>query len=228
MSTATTNRTAYMQNNGPLYNIQQAPIISNRNPTVNDKAALGTVWVNKLLALVFIAAQNVANAETWLQVESSGGVGTFTSLTVTPGPTAITGTTTINNSGAGVTTIGTGGTGAVNIGNATGNTAVTGSLSTTTSLTATTTVTAGTGITSTTGAITATAGAIVAGTILRASGDAAGVASTNSLSNVVVNAAGGGTVTFGANGAGNITQDGWIKVYVGTTAAYIPYFISVA
>jgi len=60
-----------------------------------------------------------------------------TGLTVTTGGAAITGTTTINNSGSAVTTIGTGGTGAVNIGNATGNTSVTGSLTASTTLTAT-------------------------------------------------------------------------------------------
>lgn len=76
-----------------------------------------------------------------------------TGFTVTSGGAAITGTTTINNSGAGVTTIGTGGSGATNIGNATGNTAVTGSLTASTTLTATL------------GAITATNGNLVMGTI---------------------------------------------------------------
>lgn len=61
-----------------------------------------------------------------------------------PSGVSVTGTTTINTSGAAVTTINTGGTGALNLGNATGNTAVTGSL------------TASTGLVATTGGITAT------------------------------------------------------------------------
>jgi hypothetical protein len=68
---------------------------------------------------------------------STGLIATTGGITATAGGAAITGTTTINNSGSAVTTIGTGGTGAVNIGNATGNTAMTGSLTASTSLTAT-------------------------------------------------------------------------------------------
>lgn len=70
-------------------------------------------------------------------VNAGGAVTAGTGLTVTSGGAAITGTTTINTTGAATTTIGTGGTGIVAIGNATGNTAVTGSLTTSTTLTAT-------------------------------------------------------------------------------------------
>lgn len=101
-----------------------------------------------------------------------------TGLTVTSGGAAVTGTTTINTSGAAVTTIGTGGTGAVNIGNATGNTAVTGTLTSSAGITASTgnivatagqvnagtSMTAGTTITATLGNITATNGNLVLGT----------------------------------------------------------------
>lgn len=137
------------------------PINGKRAPTTSDIGyQLGQIWLYNSNAYILV---NVgAGVATWLLLESGGGAGVFASLTVTPGPTSITGTTGINTSGTGVTTIGTGGTGAVNIGNATGNTAVTGSLSTTTSLNATTTITSGTGITATTGNIVATAGNITA------------------------------------------------------------------
>lgn len=78
-------------------------------------------------------------------LSDAGALTVALGLTVTAGGAAITGTTTINNSGTAVTTIGTGGLGAVNIGNTMGNTAVTGSLA------ATATLTAGTGITATNG-----------------------------------------------------------------------------
>ena len=174
---------------------------------------------------------SVVNATaTWLLLESGGGSGVFSSLTVTPGPISLTGTTSINITGSGVTTIGTGGTGAVNIGNATGNTAVTGSLSTTTSLSATTTITAGTGLTVTTGNalvstgdITATAGNIVAtaGNITATAGSVS--AGTTVSSGTTMTAGTGLTVT-----AGNATLTNG-NLVLSTAATYIslpgPVFI---
>lgn len=84
-------------------------------------------------------------------LNTTGALTVGNALTVTAGGAAVTGTTTINTTGAATTTIGTGGTGAVAIGNATGNTAVTGSLTASTTLTATL------------GAITATNGNLVLG-----------------------------------------------------------------
>ena len=113
------------------------PIIAKRAPTTTDYANIGQTWIYTTSNLAYILTSIVSNSSTWLLLEASGGVGTFSSLTVTPGPISLTGTTTINTTGSAVTSIGTGGTGAVNIGNATGNTAVTGSLTASTSLTAT-------------------------------------------------------------------------------------------
>lgn len=128
-----------------------------RNPTVNDhKYRIGTLWNNQLLNTVWMLTSIANSLAVWTELDNSGGSSTFSSLTVTPGPTSITGTTNINTSGAGVTSIGTGGTGQTNIGNTTGNTAITGALGTTTTLTG------GTGITATTGNITATTGNFVA------------------------------------------------------------------
>ena len=245
--------------NQPLSTIFPSPIVAKRAPTGNDKAPIGSEWVqptdtsgNAVNGVWFLSSilNNVAN---WVNV--SGGSGVFSSLTVTPGPTNITGTTNINTSGSGVTTINTGGTGALNLGNATGNTAVTGSLSTTTSLSATTTVTAGTGISATTGNIVAAAGNITAtlgniaatagsvsagtsvtataaatGATLYASGDLGGVSSQNALSNVSVPVA-GGTGTFSitsATTAGSATNAGFIKMYVGTAAVFVPYYTTTA
>ncbi len=244
----------------PLPNMAPRPIQAKRAPTTRDTGYLpGTLWVNLSTSLVYVLALVANNSATWQLIESSGGAGVFSSLTVTPGPISLTGTTTINTSGSAVTTIGTGGTGAVNIGNATGNTAVTGALA------ATTTITAGTGLIATTGGITATGtsnintsgsavttigtggtgavnignatgntavtGALVASTALRgatvyASGDLGGVAANTSLSNVDVPVAGGSgafTITS-ATGAGTATNAGFIKMYVGTTPIFIPYY----
>jgi hypothetical protein len=236
--------------NQPLQQVAPLVIYAFRDPTANDFAQQAQIWQNQATAGAFklwiFNGSNNGQA-IWLLL-GAGSAGDFSSLTVTPGPISLTGTTNINTAGAAVTNIGVGGTGAVNIGNTTGNTHVTGTITSSAGITATTgntvatagnisttagsisshtTLTAGTGITATTGAITATAGAVIAGTILTSEGDAAGTASTNSLSNVVATAAGGGTVTFGANGAGNITQTGWMKMYAGVTAVYIPYFAAI-
>ena len=128
----------------PLSNQANPPIVSLRTPTTTDWAPIGSLWIYTTGNAAYVLVSIVANVATWNLLEAGGSSGIFSSLTVTPGPISLTGTTSINITGAGVTTIGTGGTGAVNIGNATGNVAVTGKL------------TASTGLAATTGGITAT------------------------------------------------------------------------
>jgi hypothetical protein len=128
-------------------------------------------------------------AGTGLTVTSGGATVTAGGLTVTAGGESITGTTTINTTGAATTTIGTGGTGAVAIGNATGNTAVTGSLTASTTLTATL------------GAITATNGNLVLGT----------------AGNKIVSTSVGTTTAAGANSFGTVALVGGTAT-VATTA----------
>jgi hypothetical protein len=139
------NNVGYSLSQSPLNNLAPFPVVAKRAPTTADTGyAIGTIWIYSATNAPYILTSIVSNSANWQLLESGGGAGVFSSLTVTPGPISLTGTTTINTSGAAVTTIGTGGTGAVNIGNATGNTAVTGSL------------TASTGLVATTGGITAT------------------------------------------------------------------------
>ena len=146
-----------------------------RDPGVTDFATPFTPWRNNsnpaVPRLFFFAGANNGQA-IWQQIEAAGGAGDFSSLTVSPGPTSITGITNINTGlGSGVTNIGVGGTSAVNIGNSTGNvtipagnlTVTLGNISTAAgSISSHTTLTAGTGITATTGNITASTGDVVA------------------------------------------------------------------
>jgi hypothetical protein len=111
-----------------LQTVFPAPIVSLRAPTTADKAQIGSLWVFKTNNAVYVITSVVNNLANWVLLEVGGGAGVFASLTVTPGPISLTGTTTINTAGAAATTIGTGGTGVVLIGNATGGTAVTGTL----------------------------------------------------------------------------------------------------
>lgn len=92
---------------GPSYGLKSAyvfagyqPIVSQRAPTANDRAALGQTWVDVPNQDSYTLVAIVANAAVWMN--TAGGAGVFTSLTVNPGPTAITGLFTLT-SGAGNT-----------------------------------------------------------------------------------------------------------------------------
>lgn len=190
----------------PLLNVFPSPIVSVRNPTTADKAQLGSAWVNKSGNDAWILTSIVANAATWTPI--GGGAGSFTSLTVTPG----------------------------NI------TATAGNISATAgSVSAGTTVTAGTGITATTGNIVASTGNIIAtlgsvtsgnltsGLQLGATGDlGSGFASVNSITNVTNTTQGAGTLSIKSTDGNNGNNAGFIKIYVGLTTAYIPYFTNIA
>jgi len=65
------------------------PIIANRDPSTNDIAQLGTTWVNKLTGAVWILSKVATNSANWVTSPTSGGAGSFTSLTVTSGSLTI-------------------------------------------------------------------------------------------------------------------------------------------
>lgn len=154
-------------------------IQAKRDPATTDRATLGRSWINKLTGSYWYLSTINAGVYTWLQLTSGGSTGVFTSLSVTPGPVTLVGTTNINTTGTAVT----------NIGNTTGNTFVTGALS------ATTTLTAGTGITATTGNLTATNGNLVLGTAGNKINIATGANASIGTSAAMI----GGTVTISTN-----------------------------
>lgn len=236
-----------------LINQAPRPIQAKRAPTTGDVGYLpGTLWCNLVTSNVYVLAKVASAVATWLLIEASGGAGVFSSLTVTPGPISLTGTTSINTSGAAVTTIGTGGTGAVNIGNATGNTAVTGNITATGAVGGATLVITGTGQIGGAAGSTVTLGNVntttlvdisagsgninlhgttistgtIAGTTLYATGDAGGVALTTGLTNATVVAGGtsAGMVVNTSAGAGTTASAGFLKLYVGATAIFVPYW----
>ncbi|HSC25145.1 MAG TPA: hypothetical protein VLB80_02915, partial [Candidatus Babeliales bacterium] len=90
-----------------------SPIVAKRAPTSSDKAPLGTLWIQPTTAAgvavnaAWVLTSIISNSASWEDI--SGGAGLFTSLTVNPGPTALS---TVGN-------------GAVTIGNATNTGAVT-------------------------------------------------------------------------------------------------------
>lgn len=84
-----------------LLNVPQAPIVSQRAPTTSDKAEIGTIWIDEPNNDAYTLTSIVANSATW--IGSGGGAGTFTSLTVTPGPVSLTGAITLTGVGSAVT-----------------------------------------------------------------------------------------------------------------------------
>ena len=61
------------------------PIVSVRAPGANDKAQLGTEWIDKTTNMVYILTSIVNNAATWVTAGGAGGAGVFASLEATIG-----------------------------------------------------------------------------------------------------------------------------------------------
>lgn len=91
-----------------LVNIFPPPILATRNPLISDQAIYGTIWINKSNSNVYIL--NLINSAgfNWGLIATQDTPTDLDSLTVTPGPISLTGTTTINVTGAASTTIGGG------------------------------------------------------------------------------------------------------------------------
>lgn len=190
----TVRRQSYTRDGSGLYGIFAEPLVMQTSPGITDKADLGQVWINSALNVVFTLTSYSGGDAIW--TTSGGGAGVFTSLTVTPGPISLTGTTTINITGsASTTSIGTGGTGVVNIGNTTGTTFITGLL-TTGALT-----TLGTVLMNTSGAATTTIG--TGGTGAVSIGNATGNTSITGTLTVGINI----FTTNGVISAGNNASD---------------------
>jgi len=55
-----------------LLGVPSKPILAQRNPTTNDKAQIGTTWINQFLNKVFIITSIVDNVANWVETDSSG------------------------------------------------------------------------------------------------------------------------------------------------------------
>lgn len=193
------------------------PIISNRAPLPKDKAPLGTIWIDKPNNDGFVLTSVVANVATWIGI--GGGSGSFTDLTVTNSITAggpITTTTGDLSAPAGNITCS---------GNIEGGQLIaeTGSI-----------VSLLGNITATTGNIIATAGNVLAvggavsGGGLFAVDDIGGTALTTSITNVTNTTQSTGALSIVSASANPGTNTGFIKVYIGTIPAFVPYFNTIA
>lgn len=100
------------------FTVFPAPIVSARSPLGTDTAPIGQLWIVPSTNSIFTLTSVVAGVANW--EGGGGGAGTFTALTVTPGPISLTGALTLT-SGASATNIASdASTGAVNIGTGAG------------------------------------------------------------------------------------------------------------
>jgi len=109
----------------PLINESQPPIVAMRAPTTADFAAIGSLWIEPKNSSgttvngAWVLTSIISNSANWENL--TGGAATLTSLTVNPGPTALS---TVGN---GAVTIGNAAnTAAITIASGVGNLAITG------------------------------------------------------------------------------------------------------
>lgn len=218
----------------PLLNVVPLPIISNRDPQTTDKAQLGSIWINKSTNDFFILTSVVANVATWSAPANGSGI--FTSLEATTGNiTADQGDVVVTQGNVNVT--------AGDITATSGNIAAGGTITSTGDLTVTSgdlivtagsvsvtlgnvTISAG-DLTLTGGGVDAGAGSVIGGS-LEAHDDLGGTVGNTTFTNAVNTTQGAGALTLLSTNANSGTNTGFIKIYVGSTAAYVPYFTTIA
>jgi len=73
-----------------LINVPLLPIVSNRVPTTNDKAAIGTLWIDKLQNQAYVLTSIVNNLATW-EIINQGAADfvNFSVQTVNANPTPL-------------------------------------------------------------------------------------------------------------------------------------------
>lgn len=237
----------------PLIVVGVEPIISQRAPTANDKAPFGTIWIDQPNNDGYVITSIVGNNATWIGI--GGGAGSFTDITVTGTITAggtISTTTGDITADAGNITATLGNVSGAGLIATTNNIvavandirAIVGDIFTDPGagdINSGNNMTAAQNITATAGDITASAGDIIAtlgniealagdivGQSVFAAGDSGGTASTTGLTNVVDNTQGAGTLSILSSSANPGNNAGFLKIYVGATVAYVPYFTNIA
>ena len=74
MSQITNTKVAYGKSQG-LIDIFNAPIVSLRSPTTNDKGSIGQLWVNKTTNQVWMLTSFLGGLAIWSELDNSGSVG---------------------------------------------------------------------------------------------------------------------------------------------------------
>ena len=181
---------------GPvLDNLAPVPVVAHRNPTVRDKGKPGTVWINQTLGTVFVVVKTAANQTTWASYSTQTGA--FHSVSIDTGDLEVVLGDVLVDAGNLTLTAGT-----VSAG---------GAVTAGTQMTAQTTITCG--------------DTLECGGVIIADDPGAGSSSTVTISNALeVSGSGAGFLRIASGTTANGLADGFVKVYIGTDVAYIPYF----
>jgi hypothetical protein len=92
----TSSKVAYSTNK-PLQDLAPLAVAARRGPKPTDLADVATIWVDIVNHDVYIASGFQAGQAQWSRVDNDGGPGEFTSLTINPGPTSLTGEVTLTS-----------------------------------------------------------------------------------------------------------------------------------
>lgn len=87
-----------------LSNLAPLPIKAQRAPVSSDTAPIGQIWIDQPADTVYVLTSITNGSANWQLLEQSGGAGSFTSLTVNPGPVTTEGTGAVSISGDAVNT----------------------------------------------------------------------------------------------------------------------------
>lgn len=190
--------------NNPLQGLNPETIKAKRAPVTSDMAEVGTIWINRLTSDSWVLTKIVSNAASWTPITVvNGAVISTGNLTVTVGNIVATAGNIRANGGDIV---------------AAGEMACDGDFTTT----------AG-DITATLGDITATVGDVIAGSSVFVAGDAgAGDAGSLGLTNDIEDTLSSGVLSITGTTASTGANAGFIKIYVGVTEAWIPYFTDIS
>jgi hypothetical protein len=228
-----------------LTNLPFKPVVAKRAPTTADTGfAIGTLWIepkdttNTAVNAAWILTSIISNSANWLSIQAGGGggAGAFTTLTSTSNTALASGTGAtfaVGNTTGTITIGGAAQTGAVNVGNSSGAVAV--GIGNGTGANVVNIGTAGTGLVSignSTGGVdlfgTTISTGTIAATTFYATGDAGGIAATTAFTDGTAPAGGSGALTIiSSTGSTAHTNAGFIKIYIGTTTAWIPYYTAI-
>lgn len=171
-------------------------------PSSNIKVPLGYIAVDNAAQLAYMVVSHTGGVTTWASIAAAAGtITTINSLAPVAGDIIIAGTAseiTASNAGHTVTL------------------SIPAAFVAPGSVASTTTMTAGTGFSATAGSVVAAAGEV------RAGGDIGGATGKTSLSNANSQVISTGVGSVKMSTANPATNTAWIKIYIDTTAYWIP------
>lgn len=199
--------------NQPLIGMPPQPIISQRAPTISDKAEVGTIWVDQPDNDAYILMEIIGPNASWQVI--TGGFAAFNAVDINPGDLTVdlgnievtvgSIAVTAGQIVAGADIVSTGGNITCDVGDIS---ATIGSIN------------AGNNITAFAGTVT--------GAQLNSIGDIGGTALETAITNVDDHALGVGVMVINTKTANPGANTGYLKFYLGVVPIWVPYFTNIA